>query len=105
MNVLLVVSIALSVVVTSTPILYTVWFKWHQTPLGRALFMKALALAVVVDFSTIRLIMGSDLYWARTAVFAALLVTQALLLGEMLRIKMSTRKMNGVVEREPFDHG
>lgn len=94
------VLVMLAVVCTALPVLYTVWFKWHRTPIGRGLFFQALALALVVDQAVLRQIHGMKYDGLRLAVFAFLLVTQTGILVEMVRVKARRRPLDGVKERD-----
>lgn len=94
------VLVLLAVVCTALPILYTVWFKWHQTRLGRALFFQSLALALVIVHTVLRQMYGVKLDGVRLGLFSFLLFTQAGVLFEMIKIKTAGHGTNGLKERE-----
>ena len=87
---------------TIFPILYTVWFRWWESMLGRALFTKSVALMIVVDLS-----LGGavwEWYYPRLSIGLLFGLAAALVFQQyaMFRVKMSNngrRGMKGVSEQ------
>src|SRR4051794_11164879 len=52
---------AMAVPATLMPICYTLFFPWWRAPLGRALFIKAFGLFLLIDFNVLFLFV--DPFW------------------------------------------
>lgn len=74
---------------TFYPILYTLWFKWWASSLGRALFTKATVLAITVDYT-----LASAKGWV-TNIDAAIVLLFALGLAICFQILVMARVKTG----------
>jgi hypothetical protein len=86
---------------TIFPLLYTVWFKWWESTLGRALFSKSTALAVIVDLTLLGAVWHLFYPWLTIGLLYVLAVAILYQQYAMLRVKMGERHdLEGVPERE-----
>lgn len=99
MTMLHIAQISLAVTASMAPIAYTAWFKWWSTPVGRALFVQALGLALLIDMTFLRIVFGSEWLVARIILLFSLSAGTAGVLFEMARIKVRSGRINGVKER------
>lgn len=93
---------AVAVPATIYPFLYTAWFKWWDSMLGRALFTKSVALAIVIDLSLAGVVW--QWYYPKLSIGLLFLLAVALVFQQyaMLRVKLSSSKhgLAGVSERD-----
>lgn len=84
---------------TIFPILYTSWFKWWESTLGRALFIKSTALAVIIDLTLMGAVWGLFYPWLTITLLYGLSAAVIYQQYAMLRVKMSNRNLlKGVPE-------
>lgn len=89
---------------TIFPILYTVWFRWWESTLGRALFIKSTALAIIIDLTLIGGVWGLFYPWLSIILLYGLAVAILYQQYAMLRVKMGKRHdLDGVPERHVSD--
>jgi hypothetical protein len=89
---------------TFFPFLYTAWFKWWESTLGRALFIKSTALAVIVDITLLGAVWGLFYPWLTISLLYGLAAAVVYQQYAMLRVKMSDRRrLDGVPENTPED--
>jgi hypothetical protein len=77
---------------TIFPLLYTIWFRWWDSMLGRALFTKSVALAIVVDLSLGGVVW--QWYYPRLSIGLLFALSAALVFQQyaMFRVKFSKDK-------------
>lgn len=76
------------------PILYTAFFPWWQSPLGRALFTKALGLMLLIDISVLYQLFGDNYdlrEQVRFIVFTLVLLGMSYQLVVIIKIKLQAR--------------
>jgi hypothetical protein len=102
--------VAASVPAVAFPILYTRWFPWWKTSLGRALFTKALGLALLVVLAVLRLFLDPEgvLFQSiRLAVLATVTIGLWFQLVEFTRVRQEVdeKRKRTALRLYLMDHG